>query len=57
MSIFYNPKTRKSRPWVFFCVIVLPVLIVVIGLVIAYKKQTGKININEADGVDIFQDF
>ena len=44
MTVFYDPKKRKSKPWIFASLIILPVVLAVFGFIIgkqyAEKKKT-----------------
>ncbi|MFT5387965.1 MAG: hypothetical protein ACI9E5_001100 [Candidatus Omnitrophota bacterium] len=36
MSIFYDPQNHKTKPWVGFVLVILPILIILFGITVIY---------------------
>ena len=53
MSLFYNPKTRKAKTWVFATFIIIPIIVIILSILIVknidkkHKKDVA--NISETD--------
>jgi hypothetical protein len=54
MSLFYDPKSKKTQPWVFALMIIVPIVLFVLVLMMG-GQMTGKKKIQtQSEEKDIF---
>jgi len=54
MTLFYDPKSRKPKPWIFVIFIIIPIVLAIIGWIVGQGQVEDKSR-QETITKDIFE--
>ncbi len=58
MTIFYDPKARKARTWVFVVLVIIPLMVIILGWIGTRRSvEKEKIRKEKEAEIDIFDKF
>ncbi|HLF17831.1 MAG TPA: hypothetical protein VI749_02940 [Candidatus Omnitrophota bacterium] len=58
MTLFYNPKTRKTHPWVFTVFVIMPLLLTAVAVYYGQQHMKKKMEEEKRKAqTDVFEKF